>query len=182
MGPLGSHGLLITSVAGSLPERHAPECGSLAQSSGDKNMDPYSEMLATMKLRGVLSLPRRVHGAVVYQCTAIVATCARVGAWYDTRDQFSFVTDGEATIRLRSGEELRLTAGDIVIFPHGDAHHMMSIDGTCQVEDSAVIEKVQARDLSPLRAGGGGADARFVATWLAIRSFAGPFWMDCRTS
>lgn len=89
---------------------------------------------------------------------------------------FHLLTDGEATVTLLTGAELHLTAGDIVIFPHGDAHHMMSIDGTCRVEDSKVIAKVQARDLSPLRAGGGGADARFVCGYMhAIRSFVGPF-------
>lgn len=171
MGPLDSHGFLIASVAGSLVRRHAPECGSLAQSSGDQNMDPYSEMLATMKLKGALYF-RAEFTAPWFINAPPSSQLARVLGLGTTHViNFHLLTDGEATIRLRSGEGLGLTAGDIVIFPHGDAHHMMSIDGTCQVEDSAVIEKVQARDLSPLRAGGGGANARFVCGYMACDPF-----------
>jgi AraC-like DNA-binding protein len=66
---------------------------------------------------------------------------------------------------------LGLTAGEIVIFPHGDAHYLMSTDGACRVEDVAVAMKVRARDLSPLRRGGGGAPAKFVCGYMACDPF-----------
>lgn len=145
--------------------------GFLLNRPGAKIMDPYSEMLATMRLKGALyfraefTAPWFINAPPSSQLARVI----ELGATHVIN--FHLLTDGEATIRLRTGEELRLAAGDIVIFPHGDAHHMMSIDGACQVEDSAVIAKVQARDLSPLRAGGGGADTRFVCGYMACDPF-----------
>jgi len=47
----------------------------------------------------------------------------------------------------------------------------MSTDGACRVEDVAVAMKVRARDLSPLRRGGGGAPAKFVCGYMACDPF-----------
>jgi AraC-like DNA-binding protein len=81
------------------------------------------------------------------------------------------LTEGEARIEMPAGSTLRLTAGEIVIFPHGDAHYLMSTDGGCRVEDVAVATKVRAHDLSPLRSGGGGAPAKFVCGYMACDPF-----------
>jgi AraC-like DNA-binding protein len=81
------------------------------------------------------------------------------------------LTEGEAMVEMPSGQTLRISAGEIVIFPHGDPHHLLSIDGTCRVEDAAVATKVLARDLSPLRSGGGGAMTQFVCGYMACDAF-----------
>jgi uncharacterized cupin superfamily protein len=37
---------------------------------------------------------------------------------------YHLLTEGGAVIELTNGEFLELKAGDVVVFPHADAHHM----------------------------------------------------------
>jgi AraC-like DNA-binding protein len=81
---------------------------------------------------------------------------------------YHLVVDGSARARLEDGAEVELSAGDIVVFPHGDAHHLSGGSGANQVESAAVLLKIAARDLSPMQSGGGGATTRFVCGYLTL--------------
>ena len=52
------------------------------------------------------------------------------------------------------------------VFPHGDPHRLSGGSGANQIESAAVLRKIATRDLSPMRAGGGGATTRFVCGYL----------------
>jgi mannose-6-phosphate isomerase-like protein (cupin superfamily) len=69
---------------------------------------------------------------------------------------YHFVVDGSARARLEDGPDVELSPGDIVVFPHGDPHHLSGGSGTNQVESAAVLLKIATRDISPMQAGGGG--------------------------
>src|SRR4029434_2456577 len=61
----------------------------------------------------------------------------------------------------------RVMAGDVVIFPHAHQHHMTSGKGlAAPFPDYGISPKIKSRDLSPLRAGGGGATSRFVCGYM----------------
>jgi AraC-like DNA-binding protein len=79
---------------------------------------------------------------------------------------YHFVVDGSARARLDGGPDVELSPGDIVVFPHGDPHHLSSGTGGNQVETAAVLRKIATRDLSPMSAGGGGTTTRFVCGYL----------------
>src|SRR5262249_51367427 len=71
---------------------------------------------------------------------------------------------------------IALEPGDIVVFPHGDPHQLMSgklTSGERATNDltSAILNKVMTHDLSPVRAGGGGENARFVCGYMACDPF-----------
>ena len=66
------------------------------------------------------------------------------------------------------GPDVELSPGDIVVFPHGDPHHLSGGSGANQVESAAVLRKIATRDLSPMHAGGGGATTRFVCGYLTF--------------
>src|SRR5262249_11965128 len=73
-----------------------------------------------------------------------------------------------AVIDLEDGHRLKLNAGDVVIFPHGDPHHMSSgKEAVRPFPNYGITAKIQARDLSPLQAGGGGNVSRFVCGYMA---------------
>ena len=77
------------------------------------------------------------------------------------------VIDGGAVVELRDGQSVELKPGDVVIFPHGDAHHMSSgKDATPPFPNYGIGAKMKARDLSPLHAGGGGDVSRFVCGYM----------------
>jgi AraC-like DNA-binding protein len=68
---------------------------------------------------------------------------------------------------MPDGEQIALDQGDIVIFPHGDAHHMSSgKDAPRPFPNYGISAKVKARDLTPLHAGGGGETSRFVCGYM----------------
>jgi AraC-like DNA-binding protein len=70
-------------------------------------------------------------------------------------------------VRLPDGQSVELKPGDVVIFPHGDPHDMSSGKGaTAPFPDYRISEKMKARDLSTLRAGGGGDVSRFVCGYM----------------
>jgi len=68
---------------------------------------------------------------------------------------YHLVIDGGAVVELLDGQPTELNPGDIVVFPHGDSHHMSSGAGKRPFPNYGINAKIEARDLSPLRAGGG---------------------------
>jgi AraC-like DNA-binding protein len=80
---------------------------------------------------------------------------------------YHLVIDGGAVVEMEDGQAVSLAPGDIVIFPHGDPHHMSSGKGVARpFPNYGITPKIKARDLSPLHAGGGGAVSRFVCGYM----------------
>jgi hypothetical protein len=80
---------------------------------------------------------------------------------------YHLVIDGGAVVDLKDGSSIQLQPGDVVIFPHGHAHHMSSGAGVTRPFPNYGIEtKIKARDLSPSHAGGCGEVSRFVCGYM----------------
>src|SRR5262249_4085280 len=68
---------------------------------------------------------------------------------------------------LANGQSIELTPGDVVIFPRGDSHHMSSGKTARRpFPNYGIGAKIEARDLTPLQAGGGGEISRFVCGYM----------------
>jgi hypothetical protein len=80
---------------------------------------------------------------------------------------YHFVIEGAGLVRLDDGSRIDLEAGDVIVLPHGEPHGMCSAEGVREMDASAILEKVQTRDLRAMRAGGGGKITRFVCGYLA---------------
>jgi len=70
-------------------------------------------------------------------------------------------------VRLDSGEREVLTAGDLVMIPHGDPHVMGNGGSTKAVNDSEQLAEVIQQGLKLWRLGGGGEVTRFVCGYMA---------------
>ena len=87
-------------------------------------MDVLSEVLKVVKLQGALfyngefSSPWSFYSPPSRTVAPYVAPDARHVIVYH------LLTEGRASARLVDGERIILEAGDIVIFPHGDAHFL----------------------------------------------------------
>ncbi|MGE0361414.1 MAG: cupin domain-containing protein [Vicinamibacterales bacterium] len=131
-------------------------------------MDAFSEVLSGVRLNGALffsadfSAPWRL--ATPHSGT-LAATLAP-GAPHLV--VYHLVVDGSAWARVDGGADTELSPGDIVVFAHGDPHHLSAGSGTNQVDSAAVARKIATRDLSPLQSGGGGATTRFVCGYLSL--------------
>ena len=129
-------------------------------------MDAFSEVLNGVRLKGAMFF--RAEFSAPWQlstphCRALAPTLAP-GAPHMLI--YHFVVDGSARVCLEGEPEVELSPGDIVLFPHGDPHRLSSGSGSNQLDGAALLQKVATHDLSPMRAGGGGAMTGFVCGYL----------------
>jgi AraC-like DNA-binding protein len=133
-----------------------------------RSMDAFSEVLSGVRLKGAMffsaefSAPWRLSTP---HCRVLAPTLAP-GAPHIV--VYHFVVEGTARARVEGGLDVELSPGDIVVFPHGDPHHLSAGPGTNPVESAAVLQRITTGDLSPMQAGGGGAITRFVCGYLSL--------------
>jgi AraC-like DNA-binding protein len=129
-------------------------------------MDAFSEVLNGVRLQGALfftaafSAPWRLSTP---HCRVLAATLAPDAPHML---MYHFVVDGSARVSVDGCADVELSPGDIVVFPHGDPHHLSNGAGPNALDSGAVFRKVVMRDLSPLHAGGGGAVTQFICGYL----------------
>lgn len=77
---------------------------------------------------------------------------------------YHLVTSGTAWAFLEGDTNARveLRAGHVVVFPHGDAHHMGNGAPVEVFDDEQHLGEILAHGLSPSRYGGGGAPTNFI--------------------
>ncbi len=80
---------------------------------------------------------------------------------------YHFLTEGRAYARLPEGRREELTAGDIVILPHGDAHLLGNGSPEKPVDSLQTFGKNLTEGLKLIRFGGGGEITRFVCGFMA---------------
>ena len=79
---------------------------------------------------------------------------------------YHLLCDGAAYVQLEDGERIALRAGDIVTFPHGDAHVLGAGRHVEPVDALAALPMFLARGLEMVQSGGGGHTARFICGFL----------------
>lgn len=130
-------------------------------------MDAFSEILSGVKLSGAVFFAAEFSApwGVTMPESSILAAKLAPGA--SRIVLYHLLIDGRSLVEMLDGQQIGLEPGDIVIFPHGDAHHMSSgKDALRPFPDYGISAKVKARDLTPLQAGGGGETSRFVCGYM----------------
>jgi len=90
---------------------------------------------------------------------------------------FHLVTDGEASARMQGHDSLSLTSGDIVIFPHGDAHEMSNGKGAKLFPSTRLAPSLSRGELAHERWGGGGATTGIVCGYFGCERRAGSLFL-----
>jgi AraC-like DNA-binding protein len=80
---------------------------------------------------------------------------------------YHLLTEGHASARVEDGEHVALDAGDVVIFPHGDAHIIENGRPIKTVDLMQELTKIFSQGLRLARAGGGGVVTKFVCGYMA---------------
>jgi AraC-like DNA-binding protein len=75
---------------------------------------------------------------------------------------YHLVTEGKAVVRFDGADDLSVTAGDIVIIPHGDPHTVSNGSPAQLVDCGESLDHYLAGILNTMRVGGGGEVTRFV--------------------
>ena len=130
-------------------------------------MDAFSEILSGVKLHGALFFSAEFSAPWGFTTPGSDVMAATLGLGTSHLVMYHFVIDGGAIVELADGGAIELQPGDVVIFPHGDPHHMSSGRAMARpFPNYGITAKVKARDLSPLHAGGGGEASRFVCGYM----------------
>lgn len=129
-------------------------------------MDALSEVLKIVKLRGALFFNAEFSApwCVATSQSTRIAPLLCPGAGHVII--YHYLTDGRAYARLSDGSHRDLGPGDVVIFPHGDAHSLGNGAGK-PVDSLRVFAKNLSNGLKVARYGGGGELTKFVCGYMA---------------
>lgn len=130
-------------------------------------MDAFSEILSGVKLSGAVFFAAEFSAPWGFTMPGSSVMTARLAPGASHIILYHLLLEGRSIVETLNGEQIRLEAGDIVVFPHGDSHHMSSgKEAVRPFPNYGISAKVKARDLSPLHAGGGGEVSRFVCGYM----------------
>ncbi|RZL88842.1 MAG: AraC family transcriptional regulator, partial [Variovorax sp.] len=129
-------------------------------------MDALSETLRVVQLVGAIFLQARFTAPWCYQSPPADAAAPLLEPGAERVIIFHMVTEGDCHVELDGAEPMRLTAGDVILFPQGDAHRMGSAPGLPPATATPLAELL-ARRPRQLNHGGGGATTRLLCGYLA---------------
>jgi AraC-like DNA-binding protein len=131
--------------------------------------DPLTDVLASVRLTGAVWFAVECGGTWVTEAPPASAVAARIMPGAGHVIEFHAVTRGRCVGGLVDGPPLPLEAGDVICFPHGDAHVMASGPGLrAGPADLAPFERAEGR-ARPVRiryGDGPGTDANLVCGFL----------------
>ena len=130
-------------------------------------MDAFSEILSGVKLNGAVFFTAEFSAPWGFSAPASDLMAATIAPGAARLVLYHLLIEGAAVVGMPDGYTLELKPGDVVTFPHGDAHHMSSGKGAIRpFPNYGITAKIRSRDLSPLQAGGGGETSRFVCGYM----------------
>lgn len=130
-------------------------------------MDALSEILSGVKLNGAVFFAAEFSAPWGLTMPGSGVIAARLAPAAGHIVLYHLLLEGRSFVKMLDGQQIALEAGDIIVFPHGHAHHMSSgKDAVPPFPNYGISAKVKARDLTPLHAGGGGDTSRFVCGYM----------------
>jgi AraC-like DNA-binding protein len=129
-------------------------------------MDALSETLRVVRLIGAIFIHARFTAPWCYLSPRAETVLPFLEPGAERLVIFHLITEGECHAELDGQPPVRLSAGDAVLFPAGDAHRMTSQPGLAPATGGR-LDAVLARRPRYLAYGGGGATTRLVCGYLA---------------
>ena len=129
-------------------------------------MDALSEVLKIVKLRGALFFNGEFSApwCIASSHSSQIAPLLCPGAGHVII--YHYLSDGRAWSQLPEGKRRDLGPGDVVVFPHGDAHSLGNGAGK-PVDSLKVFGKNLSNGLTVAHYGGGGELTKFVCGYMA---------------
>jgi AraC-like DNA-binding protein len=140
-------------------------------------MDALSEVLKVVKLDGAFFYNAEFSSPWRFGSPAsrILAPYLVPGAGHVII--YHLVIEGRGFARLKDGERLPLEAGDIVIFPHGDAHVVENGPAGKALDNWKELKEIFSQGLKAVRLGGGGEVTKFVCGYMACDPRLAQVWL-----
>jgi AraC-like DNA-binding protein len=130
-------------------------------------MDVVSEVLAAVKLRGAFYFNGEFTAPWSVRTPPSRVLARALGRNEDHVIIFHLLTEGFAAAGVENGPLIPLAAGDIVVFPKGDAHVIGNGGPMKAVDFESELHRILDQGLQLARAGGGGETTKFVCGYLS---------------
>jgi AraC-like DNA-binding protein len=130
-------------------------------------MDVLSEVLRVIRLEGALFFNGEFSAPWCLSTSQSAAIAPYLAPEAEHLIIYHFLTEGRAYAQLLEGRREELIAGDIVIFPHGDAHLLGNGPPVKPVDSLQTFGKNLTQGFKLARFGGGGEITRFVCGFMA---------------
>jgi AraC-like DNA-binding protein len=146
--------------------------------TSSERADVVSDVLDAVKLKGAFyfngefSAPWRVRTPASPVLAGYLGQKSKVIV-------FHLLTEGRGVAELEGGSPIPLTAGDVVVFPHGDAHVVGNGAPIKPVDYDRELHRILAQSLRVARAGGGGEVTKFVCGYLSCDPHMGRVLLGC---
>jgi len=127
-------------------------------------MDALSEILRVVQLSGAIFFNARFTAPWCIESPAEASLARTLGLNGERVLLYHYLVEGSCLITLRGMAPLRLVEGDVIVFPHGDAHTMASSEGTQPLPMDA--QAVLRERPKVLHLGGGGDTTRLICGYL----------------
>jgi AraC-like DNA-binding protein len=129
-------------------------------------MDVLSEVLRVVRLEGALFFNGEFSAPWCLSSSQSTAMAPYLSPEAGHLIIYHLLTEGRAYVRLPEGRREELTAGDIVVFPHGDAHVLGNGSPARPVDSLQTFGKNLTQGLKLARFGGGGEVTKFVCGFM----------------
>jgi AraC-like DNA-binding protein len=130
-------------------------------------MDALSQTLRVVRLVGAIFIQGRFTAPWCYESPPADTVAPLLEPGAERIVIFHLITEGECCVEMDGQPPMQLVAGDAIVFPHGDAHHMASEPGVPPARGGAKLDAILARRPRQIVYGGGGAATRLVCGYLA---------------
>jgi len=130
-------------------------------------MDALSEILHSVKLEGAVFYNAEFTAPWGFRSPPSCEVAAFLGKGPKHVIIYHLLTQGRARAEVEdSTHRVELVPGDIMVFPHGDAHIISNGSPPCIVDNGKQLKEVFAQGMAVARQGGGGEPTLFVCGYM----------------
>ncbi|HVP51805.1 MAG TPA: AraC family transcriptional regulator [Terriglobales bacterium] len=129
-------------------------------------MDVLSTVLKTVKLEGAMFFNAEFSAPWCFRSPPSRQVAPHLTLEAKHVIIYHLLTHGRAYANVDGGSRVSLSAGDIVVFPHGDPHIMGNGRDVEPRDNGRFLQEIMSQGLKPARMGGGGEITRFICGYL----------------
>jgi AraC-like DNA-binding protein len=134
-------------------------------------MDALSEALTSVRMTGAIFYHAECTSPWGFQVPHVRDVAHVLAPGTERLVAYHLVTEGKAIVGFAE-ELVPVSAGDVLIIPHGDAHTVSNGSPSTFVDSGASLGRYLAGDLTTMRLGGGGETTRFVCGYFGCERHA----------
>lgn len=135
-------------------------------------MDALSEALRAVRVTGALFFNGEFAAPWRFATPAQDQLRPKLSPDSERLVLFHLVTEGHATARTAGHDDVSLVAGDMIVFPHGDAHEMWHGRTSKLFPGTRLLPKVAKGELAAEKWGGKGPVTRIICGYLGCERHA----------